>query len=192
MYPFGWQGGHVVFLAEMPISSLYLPGGLALAAVAVLMYMFNRLRSGGADFSVVDGLIIAVVVAILGASAVPLVETTSQQARTSSLLQSLQTLRSQIELYKLEHGGAAPVLADGTFPQLIRATNSKGMTGLAGKKYPYGPYLRGGVPVNPVTGRSIVTATDALPPKKPSGNGGWIYDQATAQIAPDVEGYLDR
>ena len=184
--------GAVFPLAEIPISSLYLPGGLALAAVAVLGYMISRFRRGRAELTLVDALILAAIVAILGTAAIPLVEATSQQAKTSALLQSLHTLRSQIELYKIEHGGAAPVLYEGTFPQLNRATNAMGMPGLPGEKYPYGPYLRSGVPVNPITGRSIVTATKTFPATQASGNGGWIYHQESGQIAADVEGFLDR
>ena len=169
-----------------------MPGGLALAALAVLGHMIHRFRSGGAEFSIFDAVIVTLAVTILGASAIPLVETTSQQAKNSSLLQGLHTLRSQIELYKLEHGGKPPLLYEGSFPQLIRATDAAGTPGVSGKKFPHGPYLRRGVPMNPITGRSVVTATDIFPPTEPSGNGGWFYHQETGRIAPDLKGYLDR
>lgn len=191
----GTLGGHrvetVFLVAEIPISSLYLPGGMALAAIAMLGYMIIRFR-GGAEFTVVDATILAVAVAILGAAAVPLVETTSQQAKTSALLQSLHALRSQIELYKLEHGGVAPVLHEGGLPQLVRSTDASGTPGPAGKKHPYGPYLQSGIPVNPITGRSVVTATESFPPAGPSGNGGWAYHPATGQVAVDLEDFLER
>ncbi len=122
--------------AQIPDSSLYLPGGFALAAIALLGYMFNRFRSTGAEFTLVDALIVAVAVAILGASAIPVVETTSRQAKTSALLQSVHTLRSQIELYKIEHGGVVPLLREGTFPQLIRPTNAAGEPGANKEKFP--------------------------------------------------------
>lgn len=137
-----------------------------------------------------NAMLLAVIVAILGATAIPLVEMGSRKAKSSALLQNLHTLRSQIELYKMEHGGKAPVVYDGTFPQLIRATNDAGIPGPPGSEYLHGPYLRSGVPVNPVTGRSIVTLTETFPPAAPSGNGGWIYHQETGQIAADLADFL--
>jgi general secretion pathway protein G len=154
--------------------------------------MLNHARSGKTEFTLVDAVTLAVVVAIAGAIGIPLIEKASGRAGHTVVLQNLRTLRSQIELYKAEHGGEPPVLYQNTFLQLIRATNAKGIPGEPGSKYPYGPYLHGGVPVNPVTGRSIVTATDTFPPTAPSGNGGWIYHQKTGRIAIDLEEFLEK
>ena len=154
--------------------------------------MLNHARSGKKEFTLVDAVILAIVVAIAGGIGIPLIEKASGRAGQSAVLQNLHTLRSQIELYKAEHGGKPPVLYENTFPQLIRATNARGIPGDPGSKYPYGPYLHEGVPVNSVTGRSIVTATDTFPPTAPSGNGGWIYHQKTGRIAIDLEEFLDK
>jgi general secretion pathway protein G len=177
-------------VAEMPIFDLQLPATVALAAMAVLGYLVTHARHGRTEFTLMDALILAVVVAIAAAAGIPLLEAASRRAQTSVLRENLRTLRSQIELYKLEHHGQPPVLSEGTLPQLIRATNAAGATGEPGGKHPLGPYLRGGVPVNSVTGRSIVTPTDVFPPAAPSGNGGWIYHQATGQIAADLKEFL--
>lgn len=160
------------------------------AVATVLGPMLSRIRSGKAELTLVNAVILAIVVAIAGGVGVPLVRKASRRAERTALLQNLRTLRSQIALYKLEHGGQPPALYQNTFPQLIRATNAEGIPGQAGSKYPYGPYLHGGVPVNPVTGCSIVTLTDTFPPAAPSGNGGWIYHQQTGQIAIDLEEFL--
>ena len=152
--------------------------------------MVSRIRNGKAELTAMNAVILAIIVAILGATAVPLVEKSSQQAKSTTLLQNLRTLRSQIELYKLEHNGRVPLLYEGTFPQLIRSTNVKGVPGPPGGKYPFGPYLSSGVPVNPMTGRSIITPADAFPPDEASGNGGWLYHQQTGRIAADVPQYL--
>lgn len=179
-------------IAEMPIPSLHLPITVGLAAVVALGYLIGRFRSGNAELTVMDAMILAIVVAITGATAIPLFETASSQAKSSALLQNLHTLRSQIELYKMEHGGRAPLLFNGTFPQLIRATDVAGVPGPPGDKHPYGPYLAGGIPVNPFTARSICTPTETFPPTEPSGNGGWIYHQPTGQIAADLEDFLTQ
>jgi len=178
--------------AEPPIYDLRPPASVAIASLAAIGYMVSLFRSGKTDFGVVDAMIIVIVVAILGASAIPLVEKANRQAESSALLQNLHTLRSQIEVYKAEHDGRPPLLYEGSFPQLIRATNAAGMPGPPGEKYPFGPYLTSGIPANPVTDRSVVTASETFPPENPSGNGGWLYHQQSGQIAPDVPGYLDR
>jgi general secretion pathway protein G len=147
-------------------------------------------RSGRAELRLIDAVLLAVVVAIAGAVAIPLIEKASGQAKEAALLQNLRTLRSQIELYKLEHGGEPPVAYQGSFPQLLRATNARGVPGEAGSQFPYGPYLHTGIPVNPVTGCSIVTLTDTFPPQSPGGSGGWLYHQQTGRIAIDLEGFL--
>ena len=178
--------------AEMSISDVRLPATVALAALALLGYMISSARRGKTEFRVMDALILAVVIAIVGGTAIPLLETASGNAKHTILIQNLQTLRSQIELYKLEHGGEAPMLYRGTFPQLIRPTNAEGIPGDPGTKHPYGPYLQSGVPINPFTGRSIIILTDTFPPKEPSGNGGWLYHQQTGRIAADLADFIDR
>lgn len=149
-------------------------------------------RSGKSELPVMNALIVAVMVTILGAVVIPLLETTGEQAKSTALLQNLRTLRSQIELYKLEHNGNAPVLYQGSLPQLIRATDVDGIPGVPDSKHPYGPYLRNGIPLNPITGRSIVTATDTFPPTAPSGNGGWLYHRPTGRIAADLAEFLEK
>jgi len=152
----------------------------------------RRARQRNAKLTLVDVAIFLVVAAVVGAVAIPVIEKATRRAQQSTLLENLRILREQIELYKLQHGGAPPVVHEGTFPQLIRATDLLGRLGSPGKKHPLGPYLRSGVPVNPVTGRSVVTLTDTFPPKAASGNGGWLYHQPTGGIAIDLEEYLDR
>lgn len=179
-------------IAKLAILPSHLPATVALATVAAFGYMVSHFRSGKAELTVTNALILAVVVAIAGATAIPLFEAADRRAKTSALLQSLHTLRSQIELYKMEHGGEPPLLFQGTFPQLNRATDSRGAPGPSGNGFPYGPYLRNGIPVNPITACSIVTPTGTFPPTKPSGNGGWIYHQETGRIAADLEGFLTQ
>jgi general secretion pathway protein G len=181
-----------IAVSEPTISSLQTAATIAVTAIAVLGYLIARARAGRSDFSMIDALIIAAVITILGASGIPLVESVNQRAKLSALEQNLHALRSQIELYKAEHDGRPPVVYEGTFPQLIRATDADGIPGDPSKKFPYGPYLQTGIPVNPFTGRSVVTVTPTFPPPCPSGNGGWLYHEETGQITADTEGLLDR
>ncbi len=142
--------------------------------------------------TVVDVAIFAIVAVIASAVSIPIVERATESAQQSALLESLHTLQTQIDVYKLQHRGRPPVLHNGSLPQLYRSTDAHGQIGPAGKKFPLGPYLRGGIPLNPMTERSIVTPVDTFPPTAPSGNGGWLYHQPTGQIAIDIADYLDR
>ena len=145
--------------------------------------MRHRNNSGKAQLTLVNAVILAVVIAIGGGVGVPLIEKSSARARRTAMLQSLHMLRTQIELYKAQHNGNPPVLFRNTFPQLVRATNAAGIPGHPGDDYPHGPYLRTGIPVNPITNRSMVTLTEDFPPTEASGNGGWIYHQQSGRIA---------
>ncbi len=168
-----------------------MPATVALAALAVIGYMVSKIRRGKADFTLMDALILAVIIAVLGGTGIPVIEALCHRANSATLKQNLQTVRQQIELYKVEHGGQVPVLYEGTFPQLLRPTNAQGIPGKTGKAYPFGPYLQGGMPVNPMTGCSLVTTIDQFPPKAASGTGGWLYCQATGEIAPDLPDHLN-
>ena len=149
-------------------------------------------RSGKTELTLLNAVILAVVIAIGGGIGIPLVEKVNKRIKRAALLQNLNVLRSQIELYKLEHGGETPVLYKNTFPQLTRATDAEGSPGEPGVNCPFGPYLRGGVPVNSITGCSIVVLTDTFPPTAATGNGGWVYHQATGRIAVDLEEFIEE
>jgi prepilin-type N-terminal cleavage/methylation domain-containing protein len=151
--------------------------------------MKSHIRRSG--FTLVEVLIVVVILAILAATVIPQFATSTTDAKESALKFNLHSLRSQIEMYKLHHLGAAPRLTSGSLPQLTSATNVNGEIGTAGPSYPYGPYIMTALPPNPITGKSVVTATSAFPPTAESGAGGWLYHEATGQIAPDSAGYLN-
>ena len=175
--------------ADMPpICKLY----LCVYSTQIATHMVGYSQSGKSELPIMNALIVAVMVTILGAVTIPLLEMAGEQAKSTTLLQNLHTLRSQIELYKLEHNENVPVFYQGSLPQLIRATDVDGVPSAPGSKHPYGPYFRSGIPINPVTGRSIVTTTDTFPPTAPSGNGGWLYHQPTGQIAADLAEFLGK
>src|SRR2546428_14126377 len=68
--------------------------------------MYSRKSNKG--FTLVEILIVVIILGILAAIVIPQFTNASQDARKSSLASQLQTLRSQIELYKLQHGDALP------------------------------------------------------------------------------------
>ena len=50
--------------------------------------------------------------------------------------------------------------------------------------------MQGQIPVNPIDGNSAVIATAVFPPTAATSDGGWLYDAATGQIAPNDTAYL--
>jgi len=65
------------------------------------MTIVRRTRKGG--FTLVEILIVVIILGILAAIVIPQFTSASQDARKNSLTSQLQTLRSQLELYKLQH-----------------------------------------------------------------------------------------
>ena len=177
-------------ITGIPINDWTLLAGPISVAIAIGAYCAVRFRRGSRGFTTVDALLVGASVAILGVMAIPLVEQGDQKAKAGELQRNLRTLRLEIERYKSEHDNALPVAFEAAMPQLTRATNREGIPGPAGQEHPLGPYLRGGLPTNPFTGRSVITLTEEFPPTTPSGNGGWLYHQQTGQITADHAAFL--
>ena len=161
-------------------------------------------------FSLVELLIVAAVIGILAAMAMPLFQDHVSNAREAAAKENLRILRSIIELYAAQHKDAPPGYSNSDISgtpstinamfQIIYATNELGQyaqPGTAG--YDYGPYLKK-LPENPYNGDStIFVIPNALYEINAAiGTLGWIYKPATKEIrlnrdGTDSEGirYLD-
>src|SRR5437588_12205187 len=71
-----------------------------------VMNSYRKSRASG--FTLVEILIVVIILGILAAIVIPQFTNASQDARKSSLSSQLQTLRSQIELYKMQHKDTFP------------------------------------------------------------------------------------
>lgn len=143
-----------------------------------------------AGFTLIEVLIVVVLVAILAATMIPQLSSSATDAKESSLRADLKSLRTQIDMYRLDHNGQLPAIIGGALPQLTSATDANGNMGTAGAGFPYGPYILNGFPPNPINGMSAVTATTSFPPTAETGNGGWQYNPSSGQIAADSQNYL--
>jgi len=123
-----------------------------------------RAKSG---FTLVEILIVVVILGILAAIVIPQFTEASTEAKTSSLRTDLQTVRSQIELYKIQHNDNPPTLA-GFVAQMTGQTDINGAVGTD-----YGPYLQK-IPVEPFTDSNAVAADGATV--------GWCYAAATGRF----------
>jgi general secretion pathway protein G len=132
-------------------------------------------------FTLVEILIVVVILGILAAIVIPQFSDASEDAKFSSLVSDLQTVRSQIQLYKLQHQGVFPPGAAGE-PSFIEAmtkyTNADGT--LATEQKPadnvYGPYIQK-IPTNQFNDSDEVTSGVATVPA--DNSSGWYYNEST-------------
>jgi type II secretion system protein G len=132
-------------------------------------------------FTLIEVLIVVVIMAILAATIIPQFSTSTGDAKINQVDFNAATLRSQIELYKVEHLGNYPPLA--TFEeQMTTATTAAGVA-----DGPYGPYIDE-VPTNPFNNSNTVVAATVDPltgkPAGPNGDNGWQYDEDSGRIWP--------
>ena len=123
-------------------------------------------------FTLVEILIVVIILGILAAIVIPQFTNASQNARESSLQSTLQTLRSQIQLYKLQHGDTIPNLT-ANWDALTASTT------YGNPAQTYGPYMQA-VPVNPLNGNSNVVDSTVATGQTSAPNGytacGFVYD----------------
>jgi len=130
-------------------------------------------------FTLVEILIVVVILGILAAIVIPQFTEASTEAKQASLCCDLQTLRSQIELYKIQHNDNPPTLANFE-EQMTEQSDVYGDVPPAAGLAAYGPYIQK-IPVNQFNDLDTVVAG---PPTGTDG-GGWAYIEATGAIYAD-------
>ncbi len=135
-------------------------------------------------FTLIEVLIVVIIMAVLAATIIPQFASSTKDAQESSLNFNLHTMRSQIEMYRIQHLGKYPELAKFT-DQMTAATNvSGGATG----DTPYGPYVTGEIPSNPFNASNAlvkVATAGETPTVVVAGGAGWQYDESTGAIWPN-------
>jgi general secretion pathway protein G len=86
-------------------------------------------RQNRKGFTLIEILIVVIILGILAAIVIPQFTNASQDARKNSLTSQLQTIRSQIELYKLQHRDQLPNLLDATLGWTQLTEKTKSFTG---------------------------------------------------------------
>ena len=149
-------------------------------------------RSKKSGFTLVEILIVVIILGILAAIVIPQFTNASQDARKNSLTSQLQTLRSQIELYKLQHLDENPtdlnapgsVAGATAWQRFINKTDADHTIAVAGK---FGPYLQT-IPMNPVSetpltaGDVLVVAADPAFPASGAANEGWVFNHVNGKL----------
>lgn len=125
-------------------------------------------------FTLVEILIVVVILGILAAIVVPQFVSAAGEARQSSVKMDLHRIRTQLEVYRQQHGGQFPTLADFT-NQLTLPSDVNGTTAAIGTPgYLNGPYIME-IPNNPLAGTN--TVGDGAP-----GSSAWYYNEATGEF----------
>ena len=133
-------------------------------------------------FTLVEILIVVIILGILAAIVIPQFTEASNDARASALASDLQTVRSQVELFKVQHNEVLPGAA--IINQLTQKTKLDGSVDAAGT---YGPYLQK-FPTNPYNTFSTVEVK-ADDTGLGGGNCGWYYNRASGKFSPDDDAH---
>ena len=141
-------------------------------------------------FTLVEVLIVVVIMAILAAVIIPQFTDSTKDAKSSTTKFNLSTMRSQIQLYRTQHGGLNPAV---TLIELKKSTDASGAQG-TGANFPFGPYLRE-IPANPISNLNTVKACTDPPASgevTTGVGGGWLYNATTGGIWIDHVDYYTQ
>ena len=133
-------------------------------------------------FTLIEILIVVIILGILAAIVIPQFTNASKEAKQSSLVTMVQSLRSQIALFKLQHNDRLPgvnplVDSGGTLDQAVFWNQLTMFTSLAGDPvaakntatgHVYGPYMQS-IPTNPLNNSQTVAEAAAA-------GLGFMYD----------------
>jgi len=128
-------------------------------------------------FTLVEILIVVIILGILAAIVVPQFTEASSDAKLSNLTTNLQSIRAQLELYRLHHNGVYPTDLTN---QLTQKTDSDGTLNASGA---YGPYLQQ-FPANPfIDDAAAAVLTDG------AAGSGWGYTAASGVFVANSTGH---
>ncbi len=160
----------------------------------------DRRQNARSAFTLIEILIVVVILGILAAVVIPQFSNASQTSRESVLKEELRYLRTQILVYKAQHGDIPPGVVNGSLStgamfvrQMMEYTDEKGNPSATGSAvYKFGPYLRK-MPTNPITsldGVKILGDSDPLTPNDSLDGGtiGWLYKPTTQEIRANKTG----
>ena len=145
-------------------------------------------------FSLAELILVVAILGILAAIVLPGFQSHAANAKESAVKSNLLTIRSQLEVYKLQHGGVPPGYVDGAGAPIatlvLQLTATSSVTGAASAStspvdpYLYGPYLKK-IPENPYNGLSSIAYVSDGADFSAAADGtssGWLYKKETSEF----------
>ena len=152
-------------------------------------------RAAKTGFTLVEILIVVIILGILAAIVIPQFTEASAEARISNLVTNLQTIRSQLLLYKTQHLEKYPECGeyqnDNFVDEMTMYSDLKGNTLAApdadADPHPviYGPYLTS-IPVNPFTDKNEVTVV-ITGTKLEDESSSWWFNAKTGEFKANLK-----
>ena len=146
-------------------------------------------------FTLIELIIVVTILGIMAAIVLPTFQGNVATAKESASKTNLMTIRTQIELYKLQHNGVPPGYVNGNGTTLgileLQFIGTTTVTGLASPStvpstpFLYGPYLKS-IPKNPFNNLPTIAYVDVATAFSAAVNGtssGWLYKKETGEIA---------
>jgi general secretion pathway protein G len=130
------------------------------------MQNFSKIRNGRRrGFTLIELVVVVLILGIIGAIAAPKMLNTMASAKTNAAKQSVQIVRSAIEMYRSQDpNNAYP-------PAATLATALQ-------------PYLKGPFPASQIGNNSTSVFTSTVSPLVTSGTAdGWLYNATTGDFA---------
>lgn len=164
-------------------------------------------RYAARGFTLIELLIVVIIVAILAAIAIPQFSNSTNDAQEAALGANLSTMRSAIELYRVQHNNVFPGVAAATNGN-ASCTAAGGVLGLGGVNsavafqnqllnysdaqgrtctvptpdFRFGPYLRS-IPTEPFNNDNTVNVDVAANAAAPAAGGaGWRFNTITGRF----------
>ena len=145
-------------------------------------------------FTLVELILVITILGILAALAMPTFQGNVATAKESAAKSNLMAMRTQIELYKIQHNQYPPGYVNGAgAPIATVSLQLIGTTTVTGQASPstvptnpflYGPYLKK-IPPNPFNKKSDIAYVAEATAFSAVVNGttsGWLYKKETAEI----------
>jgi general secretion pathway protein G len=173
-------------------------------------------RHAAKGFTLIELLIVVIIIAILAAIAIPQFANTTGDAQESSLDANLATVRSAIELYRVQHANVYPGVntavngsADCTTAggavgtgaintdvalrqQLTGYSNRQGQTcTVPATGFIFGPYIRGDLPNEPINNVNTIAMAVGNPGAPAADGTGWRFSTLTGRFEMNSSA-LDR
>lgn len=144
-------------------------------------------------FTLVEILIVVVILGILAAIVIPQFTNASTQAKESRLTSDLQSMRSQIELFKIQHNDDLPGQVDASFLICMTGyTDEDSIEVASDANGVFGPYVQK-IPSNPWVKDSAdaVTVTEGTAAPG-SGPTGWYFNTDTSAFNANDTGTTEE